>query len=88
MNFCLDKTSTDVIDCPLDFESNCLEMVYYNTHLLDYKINDEIRYRDMNYYSYRNYHSSYSPFMTGHYRSSLAPFATGALTGAVTALGN
>ena len=50
INVCVDRLSSEIIDCPLDFESNCLEMVYYPTHLLERKVPEEVIYRDMNYY--------------------------------------
>lgn len=50
INVCVDRHSNEVIDCPGHFDSNCLEMVYYPTHLLESKIPDELVYRDMNYY--------------------------------------
>lgn len=82
INFCVDKHSSEFIDCPADFESNCLDMIYYNTHLLEYKVTDEVRYRDMNYYRYQNYHRSYSPMMTG----ALTGAAIGAIPAAALAL--
>lgn len=50
INVCVDRNSNEVIDCPGHFDSNCLETVYYPTHLLEKKISEEMTYRDMNYY--------------------------------------
>lgn len=81
INFCIDKHTSEIIDCPLDFGSNCLEMIYYPTNLLESqsKIPEDVFYRDMNYYRYNNYHSSYSPLMYGHRSHGLGG---GLLTGA------
>ena len=76
INVCINKHSSEIIDCPFDFDSNCLEMIFYPTHLLDYKVNEEVMYRDMNYYRYQNYHGSYAPMF------STRSMMTGALIGA------
>lgn len=88
INICVDKHTSDIIDCPVDFDSNCLDLVYYPKNLLEYRVPDEVMYRDMNYYRYNNYHSSYSPLMHGYgggiggYSSGGSGMLTGAAIGA------
>jgi len=86
INVCLDRQTSIPIDCPADFDSNCLDMVYYPKNLLEAytKVPDEVMYRDMNYYRYNNYHSSYSPLMSpyGGYGYGYSRGNTGLLTGA------
>ena len=82
INVCVDRLSNEIVDCPAYFDTNCLEMVYYPTHLLENKerkVPDEIMYRDMNYYRYANYHHSYSPMYSSR------AFLTGAAVGAIPA---
>lgn len=86
INVCIDKETSDIIDCPQDFDSNCLDLVYYPTNLLDYKVNEEILYKDLNYYRYNNYHRSYSPFFSSHSSAFLTGAAVGAIPAATLAL--